>query len=98
MNQQVLKYALLLDYPDLCQIQWSYYNILINAAEPGGLQLQRGRQDRATEHTRMHFFKLACIGSDSHTKLPSCTDALAWALAPDTKPPSMWMGLSNRIF
>lgn len=54
MNQQVLKYALLFDYPDLCQIQWSYYNILINAAEPGGLQLQRGRQDRATEHTRMH--------------------------------------------
>ena len=54
MNHQVLQYALLLDYPDLCQTQWSYYNILINTAEPGGLQLQRGRQDQATEHTRMH--------------------------------------------
>lgn len=54
MNHQVLKYALLLDYPDLCQTQWSYYSILINTAEPGGLQLQRGRQDRVAEHTRMH--------------------------------------------
>ena len=51
MNHQVLKYALLLDYPDLCQTQWSYYSILINTAEPSGLQLQRGRQDRVAEHT-----------------------------------------------
>ena len=59
--------------------------------EPGGLQstgLQRVEHSWTTEHTRMHFFKLACIGSDSHTKLPSCTDALLgpWHLTPNPLP------------
>lgn len=76
MNHQVLKYALLLDYPDLCQTQWSYYSILINTAEPGGLQLQRGRQDRATERTH------ACINTlPTKRSLVSAT-ALHLLLAP----------------